>query len=163
MLYWQELYSAMMIASEIYDKSASRIDFKGVGTDVSRQVVSQARKAIYWDAEISSIPTELRRKYLLTAKAMDGRHRIAPSIRQRTEWRVANLLQPHSLNGIEADLVMLRNVLIYFDEVDQERAIRAVLSRLKPGGYLLTGHTETAKVRSCNVSAVHPTIFRKEE
>lgn len=157
----QELYSAMLTCAELKQNSVPGFRFKGIGTDLSRQVVAHARTAVYSEAEISGIPVEMRRRYLLSAKAMDGRYRIGPDIRRLTEWRLANLLQPHSLSGIDADIVMLRNVLIYFDDADQERAIRAVLSHLRPGGYLLTGHTETARVRSCDVTVVKPTIFKK--
>ena len=63
-------------------------------------------------------------------------------MRSRTTFLQANLIALEKTNHIAADLVFLRNVLIYFNRAEQDRIVRGVVSRLRPGGYLLTGHAE---------------------
>ncbi|MEM0989662.1 MAG: CheR family methyltransferase [Pseudomonadota bacterium] len=159
----QELYTAMLQAKASSKGDLASLRVKGVGTDLSQSVVAGARRAVYDTTEISGIPLELRKTYLLSAKSGDGRHRIGPEIRALTDWRTANLTKRESLSGIEADVVFLRNVLIYFDEPTQVAVLRNVLSRLRPGGFLLTGHSETASAREIGLSVVRPAIYRKEK
>lgn len=158
----QELYTAMLQARSSAKGSLASLRVKGIGTDLSRSVVASAGRAIYDTTEISGIPLHLRREYLLTSKSNPNIHRISQDIRSMTEWRVGNLTQSNTLTGIEADIVFLRNVLIYFDDETQATVLKNVLSRVRPGGFLLTGHSETARVRTMGLTVVRPTIYRKE-
>ena len=100
------------------------------GTDISTKVVAQAETAVYPKEEIVGIPVEMRASSLLSSKSGDGRCRIAPDLRRRTEWRVGNLNNSGSLNSIIADVAFLRNVLIYFDGATQRAVLKNVLSRI---------------------------------
>lgn len=155
----QELYSALMTVDAVAAKNPIR--FKGIGTDMSPEVVRFAKRAVYVESEIARIPESYRPACLLSSKASDGRYRIAPSIRERAEWRQANLLQRNTMNGIQADLIFLRNVLIYFSAETQMTVLDNVLSKLRPGGILMTGHTETSSLRLRELNAIRPTIYQK--
>ena len=157
----QELYSAMICAQKA-SQSFSGMRFRGIGTDISSKVVAQARNAVYSKADIMGIPAELRGQSLLSSKSGDGRCRIAPDLRNRTDWRLASLTKAGSLSNIDADIAFLRNVLIYFDDETQIAVTRNVLSRIRPGGILMTGHSETAHARKLNLTVIKPTIYRKE-
>lgn len=157
----QELYSAMICAQKA-SNSQPGMRYRGIGTDISSKVVAQARNAVYSKAEIMGIPAELRSQCLLSSKSGDGRCRITSDLRNRTDWRLASLTKAGSLSNIDADIAFLRNVLIYFDEETQIAVTRNVLSRLRPGGILMTGHSETAHARNLNLTVIKPTIYRKE-
>lgn len=157
----QELYSAMICAQHAA-QSFPGFRYRGVGTDISSKVVAQARQGIYSKPDIVGIPQELRRHSLLSSRSDDGRYRIVPDLRRRTDFRIASLTKAGSLANIDADIAFLRNVLIYFDEETQIAVTRNVLSRLRPGGILMTGHSETGHVRSLDLTVIKPTIYRKE-
>ena len=158
----QELFSAMICAQHAATRDFQGMRFRGIGTDISSKVVAQAQSGIYSQPDIIGVPAELRAQSLLSSKAGDGRYRIVPDLRQRTNWRLANLTRVNTLTNIDADIVFLRNVLIYFDDDTQISVIRNVLSRLRPGGFLLTGHSETAHARTLDLTVIKPTIYRKE-
>lgn len=157
----QELYSAMMLAAGFVQDTGQKCTLQGFGTDLSQDVVSKARQAIYSKSEIAGIPDEHRRRYLLSAKAQDGRYRIAPQIRKITDFRIANLIQRQSLSDIRADIALLRNVLIYFTDEHQQLVLNNVIANISVGGYLLTGHSETGLVREHGLKMVRPTIYQK--
>lgn len=157
----QELYSAMICAQR-GARDFAGMRYRGIGTDISSKVVAQARQGIYTKPDIVGIPQELRSQCLLSSRADDGLYRIVPDLRRRTEFRVASLTKAGTLTNIDADIAFLRNVLIYFDEDTQIAVTRNVLSRLRPGGLLLTGHSETAHARALNLTVIKPTIYRKE-
>ena len=103
----------------------------------------------------------MRKDCLLSSKTDSDKFRIVPELRDRTDWRTGNLTKAQSLNGIDADIAFLRNVLIYFDDETQVAVTRNVLSQLRPGGFLLTGHSETGHIRGLNLTVIKPTIYRK--
>ena len=61
----------------------------------------------------------------------------------------------------EFDVIFLRNVMIYFDPPTKARVVHNLLPRLKPGGHLIIGHSETLNGISDRLITVRPTIYRK--
>lgn len=157
----QEGYSALMVAHQACERGLRGLSPRLVGTDVSRPVLRQAARALYRRQEIEGIPAELRRRFLLSSRKDDDLFRVAPELRGQASWRQANLATGEGLDGIAADAVFLRNVLIYFDEEMRARVIANVLRRLRPGGFLLLGHTEASLGRDGALELVRPSIYRK--
>ncbi|WP_299822361.1 protein-glutamate O-methyltransferase CheR [uncultured Jannaschia sp.] len=157
----QEGYSALMVAHQARDRGMRTINPRLIGTDISRPVVGHARQAVYSRAETDGIPPALRPRFLLSSKTANDVHRIVPELREQSSWRTANLLTGEGLDGIAADVVFLRNVLIYFDAEIRGRVIDAVYRRLRTGGFLMTGHTEASHARRDGLELVRPSIYRK--
>ncbi|MEM7189720.1 MAG: CheR family methyltransferase, partial [Pseudomonadota bacterium] len=88
--------------------------------------------------------------------------RIADSIRRRCYWQVANLIRPQSFPQTSADIILVRNVLIYFPVSAQAKVMRDIIGRLRPGGLLLTGPNESSIARAAGLTTLRPTIHRKD-
>lgn len=140
----QELYSALMLATEVGDRRRGGLRVQGLGTDISARILGRARNAVYPPSEIAGLDEPRRRRFLLRAKSGPARYRIAPELRRKTLWRPLNLTGPAVGAMPEADIIFVRNVLIYFDYDTQAKVIEKLSERLRPGGYLLTGHSENA-------------------
>lgn len=154
----QELYTTAMVLAE----HPRPLRFKGIGTDLSQKIIRQAERAVYTLDDIEGIPVDLRRRYILASKRDGDIFRIVPDIRRRCEWRAANLLRSNTFSAIDADIAFLRNVLIYFDKATQSEVLENVISKLRAGGILFTGHAETAEARRhTRLQAVRPSIYRK--
>lgn len=158
----QELYSAMMTAAATGDREGVDLRLRAIGTDLSGRILKQSQRGIYTREEIVDIPEAIRRRFLLSATDGSDRVRISPDLRRRARWIRANLAEDASLPAVTVDLVMLRNVLIYFDAETRDRVLRNVVRRIGPGGYLLTGHSETIDPRGYGLSAVRPSIYSKD-
>lgn len=157
----QEGYSALMAALVARDRDLPTLSPGLIGTDISRPVLRRAAQAVYSRDETDGIPPELRPRFLLSSRKTDGVYRIVPDLRERSSWRRANLPTGRGLDGIAADIVFLRNVLIYFDAEIRGRVIEAVYRRLRIGGFLITGHTEASHARRDGLQVVRPSIYRK--
>ena len=155
-----EGWSALMVSEKARKSHAMHQRFRLIGTDISRRVLKVASDAVYPANEVAGVPQDMRKLFLLSSRNGDGRCRIAPELRQLAQWRQANLVEGTGLEGIEADVVFLRNVLIYFDAPTQAQVVDNVVRRLRPGGFLFTGHTETAFRRS-NLQPIVPSIYGK--
>lgn len=157
----QEGYTALMVLHQARDRGLRGIRPRLIGTDVSRPVVRRAKTALYSRQEVEGIPVDLRRRFLLSSKSTADVYRIVPELRDQASWRQANLASGEGLDGISADVVFLRNVLIYFDEEIRTRVIDNVYRRLRPGGILMMGHTEASHARRDGLELVRPSIYRK--
>lgn len=157
----QELYSAAMILEDLGLRSMRGLRWRGLGTDISQGVLGPAALAVYRRDEIGAVPPSFRVQSLLHGRNDPGLVRIKPEIRQRIEWRRANLCSPGDLDGIRCDVVFLRNVLIYFDAEMRHRILRNVISRLLPSGYLLTGHSEPIDAPAFGLTTIRPSVYRK--
>lgn len=157
----QELYSSMMALDDAAQNGFRSLNYRGIGTDISRQVLQRARNAVYTKIEISSIPEPIRHRYLLSSKKSNDIYRISQEIRQKTSWHIANIIDSKSIDNFKCDIVFMRNVLIYFDKSDQKRVVKSALDRLLPGGYLISGHSESSIIRDDAITQVHPTIHQK--
>lgn len=157
-----ELYSTIMSFLEfgVARNVNARVD--GIGTDISRRILHKATQAVYSRSEIKSLSEARRRRFLLQAKDGSGVYRVAPEVRRLTKWKYANLTDLKQDGPRASDLILLRNVLIYFDHETQTRAIAKLCDRLRPGGFLLTGHSETIAQLPQTMTQVGSSIYRKD-
>jgi chemotaxis protein methyltransferase CheR len=131
----QEAYSVAMTCSEVLPAGWT---VEIVGTDLSPAMVERARAGRY--SQLEGLPAA----HLVRWFVRDGSHwQVSPQLKAMTRFREGNLAQPFTDLG-RFDVVLLRNVLIYFDadtKVDILRRTRAVT---RPDGFLFLGAAETA-------------------
>jgi chemotaxis protein methyltransferase CheR len=135
----QEPYSVAMCLSEM----ASRLpgwNIEILATDISTEVLERAQSGIYSHFEVQrGLPIQLLLKYFTQVR---DKWQIAPQIRAMVEFRPLNLLRDFSLLGI-FDLVICRNVLIYFGAETKTDVLDRLAACTAPDGYLMLGAAET--------------------
>ncbi len=132
----QEAYSVAMLLAEHFPGQPATL----LGTDLCTTVVARARAGFYQQPEIArGLSPELLAKYFRPAK--DG-WQLCDDIRHRVEFRELNLSKPWPALP-RFHVVMLRNVMIYFDLETRRRILNQVKQVLEPGGYLCLGGAET--------------------
>jgi chemotaxis protein methyltransferase CheR len=137
----QEAYSIAMLICEHFAELAGW-DVKILGTDISRQVIEYAQRGRYRRMEVNrGLPARMLVKYLVR----DGDEwEVTPNLRAMCSFQYANLCAP--LPKLPAfDLVMLRNVLLYFPQQDRSCVFSDVYRQMTPGGYLMLGAAEQAE------------------
>lgn len=137
----QEAYSLAMMLTEHFPE-LSRWDVKIVGTDISRQVIDYARAGRYRRLEVNrGLPARMLVKYF----TRDGDEwEVLPQLRAMCEFQVTNLCAPLPRLPI-FDLVLLRNVLLYFPQQDRSCVFSDVYRQIVPSGYLMLGNAEQAE------------------
>lgn len=159
-----EAYTAAMVLAEAA-LAAPRLDWKILGTDISGGALDRARDAIYPVDDLTPVPPNLRQRYLMSGRNSDTSRqmRIIPELRRRTRFEQLNLIEPPYPVAHGLDVVMLRNVLIYFDAETQKQVIGDVTDHLRPGGHLFVGHAESMVVTDDRLDQLAPATFRRKE
>ncbi len=153
---------AMVLADMQRDAAFGRFMFSILGTDISTDVLAQAKRAVYPRDMVAPVPREMAGRYLLWPRE-EGRDevRIAPEIRQRAQFVRLNLMDATYDVDRDVDIVFCRNVLIYFDKPTQRAVIDKLRSHLRPGGYLLLGHSESmAGGPDMPMRQILPTVYQ---
>ncbi len=116
--------------------------WKVVATDVDRDALAAAERGLYGERAVSQVPERLLERWFTRR---GGLYELSQSIRDRIEYRSMNLSHlPYRGLGTEPfDLVLLRNVLIYFARPLQRRVVTEVTRNLARHGYLFLGASET--------------------
>lgn len=158
----EEVYSIALLLYDYYKKHGYPVQqIKVIGTDISDNIVDFARKGIYSDQVLPTIPYEYH-PYIMRSKNKN-RHeiRIVPEIRALTDFRPQNLMDTQYKVKKGIHIIFCRNVLIYFNRSTQETILRRLVELLAPGGFLLIGHSESLSGLNLDVEQVKMTVFRK--
>lgn len=135
----QEPYSLAMLLLEQFPELATwRIRI--VATDISEQVLAVARAGSYSQLDVNrGLPATLLVKYF---ERRGVHYRVRDSVRNLVEFRQANLLDVSTL-ALRPDIVLLRNVLIYFDLPARRTILDGIRSVIAHDGALFLGTAET--------------------
>jgi chemotaxis protein methyltransferase CheR len=137
----QEAYSLAMLIAEHFPELA-KWDVKIVGTDISRYVVEYAQQGRYRRLEVNrGLPARMLLKYMTRH---DEEWEVSERIRAMCEFHSENLCAPLPWLA-EFDLVMLRNVLLYFTQQDRTNAFAQVRQKMAADGFLVLGNAEQAE------------------
>jgi chemotaxis methyl-accepting protein methylase len=134
----EEVYTLAILLKE--RNLASDWDISLVGTDVNRESLRVAREARYPAWSFRSTPETVRDRYF---EPISGDWRLQESLRRMARFAWANLGSELLMPPLsDADLVVCRNVTIYFDDVATQRLYNALVSALAPGGWLMLGPSD---------------------
>jgi chemotaxis protein methyltransferase CheR len=110
-----------------------------VGTDIAAGALAQARAARFSERSVRLVPTGYRARFF-SQDPHDGLWQARPAVTAMLSFRQHNLLEP--LRERPFDVVLLKNVLIYFAPASKKRAVEHVRSLVQPGGLLVAGPAE---------------------
>ena len=135
----QEIYSIAMALDEI-GITPQKYQIKLLGTDISDAAIAQASYGRYNKFEVArGLDVKRLNKYFI----QDGDYwRIKDEIRAMVQFRKMNLMKPFVGLG-KFDIILCRNVMIYFTEEDRRKIYTNIAKVLEPDGYLIIGSTES--------------------
>jgi chemotaxis protein methyltransferase CheR len=156
-----EAYSTAMLLADLQQRNVLGADWRILGTDISDRVLRSAVEAVYPEDRLRNVsPERLRRHCLRGSGESAGMVQIHPRLRERVRFGQLNLCLPIDDIG-PFDIVLLRNVLIYFDAATKAAVVDRVLTQLRPGGLFFIGTAEGRVACKTPLQPVAPGAFRK--
>ena len=138
----EEPYTLAMLLLELSPMLASQARARIVGTDVSTEALRAARRATYAGRTLDAVPEMLRDRWF--ERRPGGALGVKEAARSLVELQRHNLVtEPAPFAAGEVDLVVCRNVTIYFNRATTGALVGTFHDVLAEGGYLLLGHSET--------------------
>ena len=158
----EEVYSIAITIQEYLEKKRKKLNYSILGTDISSEMLQKGSIGIFNKDRISHLPIALVKKYFLKSKNIHN-----PLIRVNLELRNKVMFLRHNLIGDNYpgasgfDIIFCRNVLIYFDRPTQQKIILKLLNKLKTGGYLFLGHSESILGMNIPLKQLAHTTYQK--
>lgn len=113
-----------------------------LGSDINQRVLHTARKGVYKKGAHRATTPEMQAKYFIEEDK--GNFRIVDRVRKLVSFSYLNLLDPFKTSLISnMDIIFCRNVIIYFDREAKKKVIGSFYDKLRDGGFLLLGHSES--------------------
>lgn len=135
----QEPYSVSMLIQEHFPQLLSW-DLQQLATDISPTVLARAREGRYGQVEMNrGLPATYLVKYF---NKLGNDWQLKDSVRKMVRFEELNLVKPWPAMG-HVDIVMIRNVMIYFDVDAKRQILGRIRSMLRPDGYMFLGGAET--------------------
>jgi chemotaxis protein methyltransferase CheR len=135
----EEPFSIVILALEA--GLASGRDFRVYASDISRTALAKARRGVYREASFRETEERLRSTYF---SQKDGLARISDEVKREVDFIRLNLLDRSKLALLgPMDVILCRNVMIYFDADAKKQVVATFHDKLHPGGHLFLGHAES--------------------
>lgn len=158
----EEPYTLAITLCEFFGSGLREWDVKILATDLDSEVLSAAKNGVYKFDRIEKIPTAIANKYFF--KSPEKREflvKVKPELQGLITFKQLNFLEKEWPMRGPFDIIMCRNVLIYFDRQTQDKLIGRFSALLRPGGLLLLGHSESISKDNNFFSLKGRTIFEK--
>jgi len=157
----EEPYSLAIMFKELMGGSLNHYDLGIEATDIDIKCLTKARQGKYLPQQVEKIePGRLGRYF-----DFDGKHyNLHQDIKKMVNFNYLDLFTGKKKS--RADLIMCRNVIIYFSKAQQEKLFIKFHNALNDGGYLVLGKTETLVGESRNIYSTFngaQRIFQKKE
>ncbi len=131
----EEPYSLALLVRKLAPRD---VQVSILGTDLSPAILERAAAGVFDPHRMTELPAALRKKYF----SSEGRNfRIDEEVRAMVRFQHHNVLT--AVDYPQADLILCRNVLIYFSRQEQDKILAGFAESLPVGGFLVLGRAET--------------------
>lgn len=143
----------------IYNAFPSTWDVKILATDLDSNVLEKAQKGIYTAANVNGLEPAQLKRWFLTSK--DGEsYKVKDKLQESISFKRLNLLQDWPMKG-SFDLILCRNVVIYFDKETKDQLFQRYANILNSQGHLFLGHSESMGKEHSQFKNLGKTMYRK--
>ena len=137
----EEPYTLAIIILELMETLGESRPFAVYATDISKRALRSAERGSFNTYAMRHVGNHIRDKYFTRSR---NSFAVEETLRRRVKFDFMNLNDDDAYRRFShMDVILCRNVLIYFDEAMRKKVAEHMYAALKPGGYLLLGHSES--------------------
>ncbi|MBI5740124.1 MAG: protein-glutamate O-methyltransferase CheR [Nitrospirae bacterium] len=159
----EEAYTIAILLSECLKDAISRWRIRIHATDIDDNVLKRCKDGKYKSSALRNVSPSLIEKYFDRSDA--DTFSVKNNLKEMVVPAKCNLINPASCSAFSGvDLILIRNVLIYFDAESKKKVLKMCYENLRNGGYMFLGHSETIFGVTTGfkmVSFVNATAYRK--
>ena len=157
----EESYTISMILND-YKILNGSFNFEIYASDVSEGSLIKAVRAVYKEQDIENMDRKYVKRYFLKSKKQnENLVRMIKQIRDSVHFFQFNLMDQISFQDESLDAIFCRNTLIYFKEENKSKVVNKLIEKIKVGGYLFVGMSETVSLYSSRIKQVKPSAYQK--
>ncbi len=151
-----EAYNFAIFMEEYFSGRENAWDKRILATDISQNAILAAKGGMFAQAAVSNLPQEWINRYFVKHS---GFYTVNDRIRSQVVFKYHNLMEPIAFKK-KFDLIICRNVMIYFDKQTKAELIKRFYEATNDGGYLYIGHAESMP-DGCPYRREQTAVYRK--
>ena len=151
-----EAYTFAACMEDYFEGKNNNWDRRILATDISQNALLTAKRGSYNETIIKALPPEWKEKYFTEQKCI---YTVNERLRSQVLFKYHNLMEPIAFKKT-FDLIICRNVMIYFDKQTTADLICRFYEATNPGGYLYIGHAESMP-EGCPYVREQSAVYRK--
>jgi chemotaxis protein methyltransferase CheR len=136
----EEVYSISMILHDVLGKDYDKFSIRLYASDIDDACMKNAQEGLYDPVSLKNVDKPFLDRFTTTTPT--GKIAVTDSVKRNVTFRHYDLINGGPFGGY-FDLILCRNVMIYFSEPQKKKLIAHFYDALNPGGYLVIGKTET--------------------
>lgn len=140
-----EAYSLAMILLDKLGGSKCQYDISIIGTDIDKCAIRDAKNMSYTKDKLSAVSNEDLSKYF---EKSDDQYRVKDELKKFVRFKYHDVIKDEPIKF--CDIILCRNLLIYFNRQLQEEILLKLFECLNPGGFLVLGMVESLIGTSIN-------------
>jgi chemotaxis protein methyltransferase CheR len=158
----EEPYTIAITLLSHFPAPPGQWSFELIATDLDTNVIEKAREGIYNEETIAPVPPDQAQRFFRRGTGANaGKVRVTTALREMVTFRQLNFVElPWPVQG-PFDLILCRNVMIYFNHETQRQLVEGFASMLREDGYLFIGHSETLSGMNHLFEPLRGTMYRR--
>lgn len=149
----EEIYSILLLLCEA-GVDISRIEISGY--DINSDAIAEAQRGEYDGHSLHKIDNQTKHKYF---NEVDNYYQVIASLREKPKFEQINIFDLHNEKN-KYDIVLSRNMFIYFDNEKREKALSIIVNLLKTDGIYIKGHADHIQ-KHPNLDSIEYGIYKK--
>lgn len=155
----EEPYSIAMAMIEAYNTDKPPVEI--IASDIDTDVLAHAQRGVYALDRLSSVSERRRTRFFQRGTGPNvGFARVRPELRSLIDYRRINLQDPNWPIPADLDIIICRNVLIYFQVGTQQKILERFAALVADDGLLITGHSENIAYAGDMFTPLGQTVYR---
>lgn len=155
----EEPYSLAMTMIEAYNSDSPPVEI--IASDIDTDVLAHAQRGVYTLDRLEKVSDKRRARFFQRGDGPNtGFARVRPMLRAMIDYRQINLQADGWAVPGDLDVIICRNVLIYFEPALQQKIVRRFAGLIAPHGLLITGHSENIMSASDLFMSAGQTVYR---
>ncbi len=155
----EEVYSLALLFEEFRGFHPS-FDYSIMGTDIDPVSLETAQKAVYDKKHLLGPVAFYKKHVLLGSGPTENYFTFTKGLRSRCQFKPHDIREPLKNSG-QFELIVCRNILIYFPAPEVEMIIKTLIGHLRPGGHLILGHSEMIDYQRLGLSLRGHSVYQK--
>lgn len=157
----QEVWSLCMWLHHHLPKIDPSMKWVVHGSDIDSVSVKEGENGVYHRRELETAPRHLWEGLWIRGKGeISDWYKVKSELKEKAQFQTQNLLKLTVPTSEKYDVIMCRNVLIYFDRPNQELIVNSLLKYLTPQGALITGMSESLSGYGFSIRGVAPSVYK---
>ncbi len=156
----EECYTLAMLFQDFIQENSVMERIHITATDICESALKQAKEGIYPIKELGNLPPQWQEKYCTVSSGKN--FKVKKLLKNMIQFENQNLMEPEDIRK-KYDLILCRNVMIYFDAASKKTMISRLENSLRPGGYLIVGLAEVLPREITALDFIGTAIYRKPE